>query len=98
MTRQEKLEEIYNLSRKRVELIHEDTQLSDKSYTYNNEFDLDLFLKCAKEYGAEIRPAKPGHGGIYVNGKKITKAKPSLENFSKKLCLDVSKIFKGVIF
>lgn len=30
MTRQERLEEIYNLSRKRVELIHEDTQLRER--------------------------------------------------------------------
>lgn len=36
-----------------------------------NSFDLDLFLKCAKEYGGEIRPAKPGEGGIYINGEKI---------------------------
>lgn len=30
MTRQEKLEEIYNLTRKRVELMHEDTQLRER--------------------------------------------------------------------
>lgn len=30
MTRQERLEEIYNLSRKRVELIHEDAQLRER--------------------------------------------------------------------
>ncbi len=32
---------------------------------------LYLLLECAKEYGAEVRPAKPGEGGIYVNGKKM---------------------------
>lgn len=46
-------------------------------------FDLDLFIKCAKEYGAEIRPAKPGHGGIYVNGKKITKAEDLFNDLGK---------------
>lgn len=30
MTRQEKLEEIYNLTRKRVELAHEDTRLRER--------------------------------------------------------------------
>ena len=30
MTRQERIEEIYNLSRKRVELIHEDTLIRER--------------------------------------------------------------------
>ena len=54
-----------------------------KMTTINNEFDLDLFLKCAKEYGAKIRPAKPGHGGIYVKGKKITKAEELFDDLGK---------------
>lgn len=35
-------------------------------------FDIDMLIQAAKEYGAEIRQVKPGEGGIYVNGKKIT--------------------------
>lgn len=36
------------------------------------DFDLDLFIECAKRYGAEVSKCKPGSGGVYVDGKKIT--------------------------
>lgn len=35
------------------------------------KFDIDLFLQCAKEYGAVIRECEPGKGGIFVKWKRI---------------------------
>lgn len=53
-------------------LITEEEARDEYLTAYSDKFDLDLFLECAKDYGAEIRPCEPGQGGLFVNGKKIT--------------------------
>ena len=62
-----------------------------------NGFDLDLFLKCAKEYGGEIRSAKPGEGCIYVKGKKVSAEEifSDLEKEEKELNYDVLQKMEG---
>ena len=37
-----------------------------------NEFDMDLFIKCFERAGGSVVKSENGHGGIYLKGKELT--------------------------